>query len=89
MSAHFKTIIDVLAFGIVLCDHSGRVVFTNRIAEHLAAISCGITFLTSSPSARRLTAAVLGERQSLEQMIEDVAASGVESGTQLTCDQGD
>jgi DNA-binding CsgD family transcriptional regulator len=77
-----SAIVDSLAFGIIICDPTGLVLFANRVADQLAGAGHGIMFATS-PSGRVLTASKPAERRAFGDLIKE-AASGSESGIRLS-----
>lgn len=79
-------IVDSLAFGIVICDSAGLVLFANRLAEQFGEVGHGIIF-TTSQSGRALVASVPAERRAFGDLIKS-AISGVESGMRLSANGG-
>lgn len=63
--------LDVLAFGVILCDAVGRVSFANAAAEALARRGAGITL-----GGRTVRALLPSEARSLSALVKDAASGG-------------
>jgi DNA-binding CsgD family transcriptional regulator/PAS domain-containing protein len=78
--------LDAMAFGTVICEGDGRVVFANRAAEALAEKNCGLALGGSSPG---VAATLPNDASRLARLIADAAEHARAGAMSVTDPAGD
>jgi DNA-binding CsgD family transcriptional regulator len=73
--------LDALAFGIVVCETGGRIMFANAAAEALALAGAGIVL---GPAGKGLSALLPGETRRLAVLVNDAGSGGSGGVIRLT-----